>query len=208
MKPHHLAFALLAVSTPALADEVAPPPPAPAPAPAAAPAGYVAPPPVAPTPAIYVAPPPPPEKHFGIGYKLGDGIGLLGADLIINPVPHLSVDLYGTYVSIAASNGQSGSGYAAAPELQAHLFEGRRSTPYVGVGLQYVHLTLGSAVGSGTGGFANVGYEWKWTNGLGIQLGAGVQYLQKVTATNGNVMLTTGGAVNPNLEFGIRYMFL
>ena len=150
----------------------------------------------------------PPEKTLGVGYKLGNGIGFFGGDVIINPLPHLTLDLYGTYVDLKASNGDSGTGYAFAPAIQGYLREGRRSTPYGAIGLQYVHMSLDTAVGSGTGFFANIGYEWKWQSGFGIQLGGGVQYLQKVQATNGQTTIMTGGAVNPNLELGLRYMFL
>jgi hypothetical protein len=92
--------------------------------------------------------------------------------------------------------------------VQGRLRDGNRSTPYAAVGMQYVHLTLGSAVGSGTGVFANVGYEWKWKSGLGIQLGGGVQYITKVEAMNATTKVSIGGMAAPNLEFGVRYMFL
>jgi hypothetical protein len=153
-------------------------------------------------------PQPPAEKTLGIGYKLGNGIGVEGGDVIINPLPHLSIDLYGSFFQVKSSNGDEGTGYALAPAIQAYLKDGQRSTPYGAIGLQYATLTLDGISASGYGTFANIGYEWKWQSGFGIQLGGGVQYMQKVTATNGQTMLTTGGAVNPNLEFGLRYLFL
>ncbi len=191
-----LVIAILAISAAAAADPPAAPPPAPPNATDALPP---------PAPMVM---PTPPEKLFGIGYKLGDGIGFLGGDVIINPVPHVSIDLYGTYLPLTASNGENGTAYAFAPAIQGHLFAGRRSTPYAAVGLQYVHATLGDAVASGNGFFANLGYEWKSQSGFGVLLGGGVQYLQKVEATNGTTMVSIGGQLNPNLELGIRYMFL
>lgn len=152
--------------------------------------------------------PPAPSKRLGVGYKLGNGIGFLGADLIVNVVDHVGLDLHGAYFSVETSGGESGTGYAFAPAVHGELFTGQRSTPYLALGMQYAHLTVGDAAGSGFGGFANIGYEWKWKSGFGIQLGGGVQYLQKVEATSGNLMLMTGGKVNPNIEFGLRYMFL
>jgi len=149
----------------------------------------------------------PPEKTLGIGYKLGNGIGFLGGDVIVHPIPHLTFDLYGTYFQLKASTGETGSGWAAAPAVQYHLFAGQRSSPYAALGMQYVHLAIAGATGDGYGGYANVGYEWKWRFGLGIQLGAGVQYLTKATATSGQMTITTGGQVAPNLELGVRYMF-
>jgi hypothetical protein len=200
-----LAASSLATAQPAPSAE--PPPPGTYPPPG----GYPPPGAYPPPPVAYQPPPPPapaPAKRLGVGYKLGNGIGFLGADLIINVVDHVSLDLHGSYFSVATSGGESGTGYAFAPAIHGELKTGQRSTPYVALGMQYAHLTVGDATGSGFGGFANVGYEWKWQSGFGIQLGGGVQYLQKVEASSGGLMLMTGGEVNPNIEFGLRYMFL
>jgi hypothetical protein len=153
------------------------------------------------------APPASDHRYFGVGYKLGNGIGFLGGDLVVNPIDHLSIDLYAAYNPILTSDGTSASGFAMAPAIQYELFGGQRSTPYAAVGLQYVHDTIGDLSISGTGGFANLGWEWKWKFGLGVQLGGGVQYLGKKTETTGNTMLTIGGGLNANLEAGVRYMF-
>ena len=185
------------LTAPAFADPE--PVPAPAPAPAATPQ---------PAPAPEMTDTAGTDKTVGIGYKLGNGIGFFGGDVIVNPLPHLSIDLYGTYFPPPAYRGSPGTGYAFAPALQGFLREGRRSSPYVAVGMQYVHLAVDTASGSGLGVFANVGYEWKWKTGLGIQLGGGLQYLQQVIVSSSTAMVFTGGGFNPNLEAGIRYMFL
>jgi hypothetical protein len=152
---------------------------------------------------------PPAERRLGVGYKLGNGIGFYGGDVVVNPLPHLSLDLYGSYVSQRPDGGgDPATGWALAPAVQAHLFAGWRSTPYVALGLQYVNLTLDGVNASGTGFFANIGYEWKLRGGLGIQLGAGVQHLSKVEASNGVTRVSEGGRTAPNIEFGLRYMFL
>jgi hypothetical protein len=149
------------------------------------------------------------SKTFGVGYKLGDGIGVLGGDVIIHPAPHLTFDLYAAFMPVSVGS-QSGTIYAAAPAIQTELFDGQRSTPYGAIGMQWASLTLGGATASGYGAYANIGYEWKWKGGFGIQLGGGVQYLQKVSATDSQSGMTyeTGGKLNPNLELGLRYMFL
>jgi hypothetical protein len=154
------------------------------------------------------APAPVPEPHVGVGYKLGNGIGFYGGDVVVNPLPHLSLDLYGAYVSQDADGGGTATGWALAPAVQGALFAGARSTPYVALGLQYVSLTLGGATASGTGFFVNLGYEWKWRSGLGIQLGGGIQHLSAIEATDGVTSVRTGGKTAPNIEFGVRYMFL
>jgi hypothetical protein len=148
------------------------------------------------------------EKRLGVGYKLGNGIGFYGGDVVIDPLPHLSLDLYASYVSQEADGGGTATGFALAPAVQGALFAGGRSTPYLAIGMQYVNLSLDGAEASGTGFFANLGYEWKWRSGLGIQLGAGIQHLNKIEASNGVTSVSTGGKTAPNLEFGVRYMFL
>ena len=149
------------------------------------------------------------ERRLGVGYKLGNGIGFYGGDVVVNPLPHLSVDLYGAYVSQTPQNSNAtATGFALAPAIQGHLFAGWRSTPYLSIGMQYVSLGLGDATASGTGFFANLGYEWTLRSGLGIQIGAGVQHLSKITATDGLTTVVMGGDTAPNLEFGIRYMVL
>jgi hypothetical protein len=188
---------LAALAVPSFAAAEAPPP---------MPAPPMAGPPMAAPP--MPAPPPPVMKRLGVGYKAGNGIGFLGGDVIVNVVPHVAIDAQASYFSLATSDGQTGTGYGLAPAVHGELYVGQRSTPYAAVGLQYASLTVGSATGTGAGGFVNLGYEWKWQSGLGIQLGGGVQYLSKIEATDGNTTLMTGGKVNPNLEIGLRYMFL
>jgi hypothetical protein len=174
----------------------------------------------APPPAAAPMPPPPRAEAphaarahtLGVGYKLGDGIGFEGADVIISPAPHIVVDLFGSIFPVdsvsATGTTTTTNGYAFAPGVQYHLRDEGASTPYAAVGLQYAHLTLDGVSASAAGFYANLGYEWKWSWGLGVQLGGGLQYLQKGEATSGTTTLTFGGSVKPNLEFGLRYMFL
>ena len=149
----------------------------------------------------------PDSKMVGIGYKAGNGIGFLGGDLIVNPMPHLGLDLHAAVFPVSG-NGENGLIYAVAPAVQGFLFAGQRSTPYVSVGVVYAHLTLGGATASVLGTFVNVGYEWRWRSGLGVQLGGGIGYINKAEATDGQSMVSFGGNINPNLEIGVRYMFL
>lgn len=51
-------------------------------------------------PATETSPPPAPaepeepsSKRLGLGYKIGNGLGFVGADVIVNVVDHLSLDL-------------------------------------------------------------------------------------------------------------------
>jgi hypothetical protein len=160
--------------------------------------------PTAPAPA-----PAPAAKMFGVGYKAGNGIGFLGADILVAPIPHMAIDIQGAFMPVTVvgpNTNDSGTVYAVAPALQFSLWDGR-STPYISAGMVYAHLALGGATASVLGTFGNVGYEWRWQSGLGIQLGGGVGYINKGEASNGTSMVTIGGKVNPNIELGLRYMF-
>lgn len=117
---------------------------------------------------------------LGIGYKLGNGIGFTGADLIINPLSNLSLDL-----QVATTEGV----VAFAPALQLHLDPA--GGPYVGVGYQ----RAGSDAAAVNGAFGNVGWQWKPLTNLGVQLGVGYQQIM-------------GGEGGLNFEFGTRYFFL
>src|SRR4051794_3413570 len=49
---------------------------------------YAAPPAASPPPAEEVV-----SRHVGVGYKIGNGLGFVGADLLIEPIEHLTFDL-------------------------------------------------------------------------------------------------------------------
>lgn len=117
---------------------------------------------------------------LGIGYKLGNGIGFAGADLIVNPLSNLSIDL-----QVATSEGLIG----LAPAVQYHL--DAAGGPYVGVGYQRVGFDANAV----NGAFGNVGWQWKPLTNLGVQLGVGYQQI-------------FGGEGGMNFEFGTRYFFL
>ena len=184
--------------------QTAPPPPAYPPG-AYPPPGYAYP------PGTYGYPPPLPppsppvaEKKLGVGFKIGDALGFLGADVIVAPVEHLALDAQINYQSYG---GARSIGYVA--EVQGRFMGGQRSTPYMGVGFLHDTLTMGSDSASTSGFVANVGYEWRWDQGLGILLGAGVNHAPQVTVSDGGFFgVTKFGGWNPNIEFGVRWMFL
>ena len=143
------------------------------------------------------------DRHLGVGYKIGNGLGFVGADIVVSPIPHLALDLQANHY---ASGEASGFGYA--PGLQLFLWDKGRSTPYFSAG--YIHLKLGlrNVTASGSGYFANFGYEWKWPFGLGILVGGGLGYLNDVSATDGITTVTAPGGAHFNIEAGLRYMFI
>jgi hypothetical protein len=148
------------------------------------------------------------RKHLGVGFKIGNGMGLVGGDILISPIDHLTLDLQASYLSTGVSGGGTATGYGLAPTVQGHLFAGQRSSPYIGVGLLYATLTLDDVTASATGVVGNVGYEWRWTSGLGILLGGGVGHLGNVHATDGVTTIDSPGSTHFNIEAGLRFMFL
>lgn len=121
---------------------------------------------------------------LGIGYKLGNGIGFTGADLIVNPLPNVSLDLQA---------GLAEGTFGVAPAIQLHLDP--LSGPYIGAGYQYVRGN--ATVASNHGAFANVGWQFRPITNVGVLVGVGYQQLLRPT--------TEGGL---NIEAGVRYFFM
>src|SRR5436190_7943531 len=105
------------------------------------------------SPALAQKEPPPDEiasKRLGVGYKIGNGLGFVGADVIVTLVDHVTLDLQANWFSVA-SEGSSASGYGVAPSLQLHLFKGQVSSPYLGLGYIYASASLDGVTASASG---------------------------------------------------------
>ena len=148
------------------------------------------------------------RKHVGVGFKIGNGMGFVGGDVIISPIDHLTLDLQASYLSTGVSGGGTATGYGLAPTIQGHLFGGQRSSPYIGAGLLYATLSMDNVTASGSGVVGNAGYEWRWSSGLGILLGGGVAYLGNIHATDGVTTIDAPAFTHFNIEAGLRFMFL
>ena len=148
---------------------------------------------------------PGPRPTLGIGYKIGNGVGFFGGDIVINPIDHVSLDLQANYASVGTSVGTA-SGFALVPGLQLHLKARQESSPYIGAAFIYLKLSANNESVSATAAAFNAGYEWKWDSGLGILLGGGVAHMMNVNASNG--VTYNGKGTFFNIEFGVRYMFL
>jgi len=150
------------------------------------------------------------EAHsVGAGYKIGNGIGFLGVDLILRLLPHVVFDLQANYVSLSESiNGQDQTvtGYAFAPMVQFQL-KSIGHTPYLGVGLVYIHESLQNVTASATGLLVNAGYEWRFASGVGVLVGAGIDDLGTLSATNDTTTIHQDGGLLFNIEAGVRYFF-
>lgn len=154
------------------------------------------------------APPPAPSKRLGVGYKIGNGLGFFGGDIIVNVVDHLALDVQANWLSIDGGGDGTATGWGLGGEAQVFLKAGQVSSPFLAVGLAHAHLALHDVTGSATGYFANAGYEFRWRSGLGILLGAGVGDVPSVHASSPEATLDTSGGVYFNIEAGVRFMFL
>jgi opacity protein-like surface antigen len=151
------------------------------------------------------------EPHpVGVGYKIGNGLGFLGADILLRLVPHVVFDLQANYISLAervyGGPSQTVTGYGLAPTVQSQL-KPIGHTPYLGIGMVYVHESLNDVTASATGLLVNAGYEWRFASHVGVLVGGGIAYLGKISATNGTSTIEQSGGFHPNLEVGVRYYF-
>jgi hypothetical protein len=195
-------------STEAAPDASAPAATAPDAAPSPDAAGAAPDPAAAPVATVATAPSEDARKRLGVGYKIGNGLGFVGGDVIINIVDHLSLDLQAHRLSFDAGPDGTATGWGLGAEAQLFLKAGQVSSPYLGLGLATAHLSLQDVTGSATGYFANLGYEFRWSWGLGILLGAGAGYIGSVHATSPEASISTSGGAYFNIEGGLRYMFL
>jgi hypothetical protein len=141
-------------------------------------------------------------RKVGVGYKIGNGIGFAGGDVVLRLVPHVVFDLQASYASIDGM-----TGYGLAPTVQLQLKEVGH-TPYLGVGIQHARLSDENRGGYATGFVANAGYEWRFASGVGVIVGGGVQDLGPVHVTKGTATPDgRGTGVRFNLEAGVRYFF-
>jgi hypothetical protein len=145
--------------------------------------------------------------HVGLGYKIGNGLGFLGGDLIISPLPHVVLDLQASSFSAGTSSGTA-TGWGIAPALQVDIREPGRSTPYLSLGYVYATLSIDNVTASGSGVSLNAGYEWKWPFGMGILVGGGICHFGNLKATGGTTTISRDAQFIPVLEAGIRFMFL
>src|SRR4051794_20625036 len=70
------------------------------------------------------------DRHLGVGYKIGNSLGYVGADLILSPIPHLALDLQASWFSRKLG----ASGFGGAAGVHAYLYDKGRSTPYLSAG--------------------------------------------------------------------------
>ncbi len=117
------------------------------------------------------------SKHVGVGYKIGNGLGFVGGDLIIAPNDHVAFNLQANWFS-ASANGETATGFGLAPGVQFRIKEAPAHPPTSGSGTCTPRCRWATRPRPGQGGFLNAGYEWRFPGGFGILLGGGLSYLK------------------------------
>ena len=142
-------------------------------------------------------------RKVGVGYKIGNGIGFAGGDIVLRLLPHVVFDLQASY---ASSSGLTG--YGLAPTVQLQLNEVGH-TPYISAGVQHARLSDETRGAYATGFVANAGYEWRFASGVGVIVGGGIQDLGPIHGTKGTAAPSESYKTGPrlNLEAGVRYFF-
>ncbi|MDX2019491.1 MAG: hypothetical protein SF187_04570 [Deltaproteobacteria bacterium] len=143
---------------------------------------------------------------LGVGYKIGNGLGFLGADAVLGVGEHLSLGLQANYFSDTSELGDKYTGYGVLPFVQ-YRFRAPGSSPYLSAGPLYAHVRLNDVTAAAYGAVLNAGWEWIWSSGIAINVGAGASYLGKITATDGFTTVERGGGVAFNIEAALRYYF-
>jgi hypothetical protein len=148
-------------------------------------------------------------RLIGVGYKIGNGLGVVGGDVIVRAIPHVTFDLQANFMiaSSADPGGASATGIGLAPTVQLQ-WSPVGHTPYLGLGPVYARLSSGDITASAFGVVFNAGYEWRFASGMGILVGAGAGHLGEIHATNGIDTVSAAGGWFFNLEAGVRYYFL
>jgi hypothetical protein len=131
------------------------------------------------------------------GYKIGNGLGPAGVDLVVQPLPRWGLD-----VQIA----RSAIGVDFAPALQYQLDPA--SGTYVSLGYNRTALEVfGQPLGR-NGLFANVGRQWQPWPKVGVIAGVGYHTALPSTDVVFGQTVTSAGWGAVNFEFGLRYYFL
>lgn len=154
------------------------------------------------------------HRRFGIGWMIGNGLGLRGADVIVAPWRRLAFELQFSYVETTlgaapSMDDETASGWGVAPVVRAYLWPDGVTVPYAAAGGFVTRSTYRSLAWTATGLFATAGVEWRipdlpW---LRILAGAGVGYSPAVAASNGSERIWRDRYRGVNLELGLRSMF-
>lgn len=143
----------------------------------------------------------PEEPIVGVGYHPGNFIGPLAFDVIVRPLPHITLDVQAGY----STQGITRS-LGIAPQLQWEFWRGLR-TPYLGLAFRYEKVWLNGAAATSTGGALLAGWQVRWRSGLGVLFGIGVLYKTATDIRTAAAATTSDGGFFGTYEVGLRYFF-
>jgi hypothetical protein len=158
-----------------------------------------------------------PAQHHrivGLGWKVGNGLGPRGADLVVAPWPSLAFELHVAALreEVDEPTPDEPTGWGIVPLARLYPLANRSNatgvTPHVSAGVHYSRWEFGALRWSRTELVVNGGPEWRWS-GLRLLLGAGIHYARRgLRRSNGSEWVEVdGGRPLLNLEAGLRYMF-
>jgi hypothetical protein len=154
------------------------------------------------------------HRRFGIGWVIGNGLGLRGANVIVAPWRRLAFELQVSYCETKldgapSMDDETASGWGVAPVVRAYLWPDGLTVPYAAAGGSVTRSKYRSLAWTTTGLFATAGVEWRTPDlpWLRILAGAGVGYSPAVAASNGSERIWSDRNRGVNLELGLRGMF-
>ena len=140
------------------------------------------------------------EPAFGLGYHPGNFIGPLAFDVVVEPMSHVAFDLQVGYWR--RDNGVRGLGLG--PQVQWKFRRGWQ-TPYVGLVYRHEEVWADGVTASSKGGAVTAGWQFRWSSGFGVLLGAGILYQSAVTLEAPRAGYFSSGGTYGTYEIGVRY---
>jgi hypothetical protein len=154
----------------------------------------------------------PSHQHgrFGIGWVIGNGLGVRGADVIVAPWPRLAFELQVSNVETTLDGkDEAAQGWGFAPVVRAYLWPEGLVVPFAAAGGSVTRSSYRSLAWTATGLFATVGAEWRTgaLPSLHMLVGAGVGYSPAFEASSASERVWRDRQRTVNLEVGLRCMF-
>jgi hypothetical protein len=141
---------------------------------------------------------------------IGNGLGFLGAGVVVAPWRQLTFELQVSHLEGQTSppTDQNPIGWGVAPLVRAYWWPDGTIVPYAAAGGAVTRLTYRSLAWTTTGLFATAGVEWRTDDqSWRFLAGAGFRYSPAVSVSDGSGWIHEDRYLGINLELGMRYMF-
>jgi hypothetical protein len=142
-------------------------------------------------------------SRWAVGYQRGTGLGWTGASVGTTISPRVALHL-----QIFALTEDQARGVSFAPVLELRNYPWMSLTPYLSIGPRYQRMWFGDAGNAGGfGGHATAGLDYRFANGLSIQVGIGLHLREEISVDDGMVTTTQRGMFGPHWDLALRYWF-